>query len=56
MPPSVDLRSDRLNGVDWTEAALLEEALKKRREQTFDVALVDLSLPDSRGLETFLRT
>lgn len=45
----------RLARIAWTEADLLEEALQKLRGQSFDVALVDLSLPDSRGLETFLR-
>jgi two-component system, cell cycle sensor histidine kinase and response regulator CckA len=32
----------------------LEEALKSLETQSFDVMLLDLSLPDSQGLETFI--
>ena len=45
----------RLARIAWTESDTLEGAVQKLREQSFEVALVDLSLPDSRGLETFLR-
>jgi signal transduction histidine kinase len=34
----------------------LNEALKRLDEERFDVVLLDLSLPDERGLETFVRT
>jgi DNA-binding response OmpR family regulator len=32
----------------------LEEALKSTETERFDVMLLDLSLPDSHGLETFI--
>ena len=38
---------------DLVRADRLEAALKQLREAAFDVVLLDLSLPDSRGLETF---
>ncbi len=38
-----------------TPAAKVEEALKILNEQAFDIILLDLSLPDSHGLETFDR-
>lgn len=33
----------------------LDVAMKRFREEHFDVTLLDLSLPDSQGLETFMR-
>ena len=33
----------------------LDEGLKRLGEEVFDVLLVDLSLPDSQGLDTFIR-
>jgi PAS domain S-box-containing protein len=39
--------------LTWVER--LEEALARLRQQSFDVLLLDLSLPDSSGPETFRR-
>ncbi|HUF63219.1 MAG TPA: ATP-binding protein [Verrucomicrobiales bacterium] len=36
-------------------ACTLEEALQRVSEEDFDIVLLDLSLPDCRGLETFTR-
>lgn len=44
---------DALFSVVHTEQ--LEQALGQLGEQRFDVALLDLSLPDSHGFQTFLR-
>lgn len=38
-----------------TQVGSLEQALATAASQRFDVLLLDLSLPDSRGLETFTR-
>lgn len=38
-----------------TYVGLLEEGIATARAQPFDVLLLDLSLPDSRGLDTFTR-
>lgn len=43
---------EALRDVSVTLAASLAEALPLLREQRFDVLLVDLNLPDSRGLDT----
>jgi PAS domain S-box-containing protein len=39
----------------FTHVETLTEALAQARQQRFDVMLLDLSLPDSTGRETFLR-
>ena len=39
--------------LEWTHVRLLEEGLGRLRERSFDVILLDLSLPDSHGLRTF---
>ncbi|MEN6643294.1 MAG: ATP-binding protein [Armatimonadia bacterium] len=38
-----------------THVALLEQGISTAASQQFNVSLLDLSLPDSRGLETFTR-
>ncbi|WP_019500029.1 response regulator [Pseudanabaena sp. PCC 6802] len=38
-----------------THADCLEKAVAYLNEQSFDVAILDLSLPDSQGLETFIK-
>ena len=40
---------------DLTHVERLEEALKRVREESFDAVLLDLSLPDSQGLDTITR-
>ena len=40
--------------VEWITATHLEDALKKINNTKFDIVLLDLSLPDSHGLDTFL--
>jgi DNA-binding NarL/FixJ family response regulator len=39
----------------FTHVERLSEALKHLGEETFDVVLLDLGLPDSQGLETFTK-
>ncbi len=43
------------NQADLAPAETLAEAMRLLNESKFDVVLSDLSLPDSRGLETFTR-
>lgn len=47
--------SGRPARIEVLLAVTLHEAIAKATEQTLDVALVDLTLPDSAGLDTFLR-
>ena len=42
-------------GFELTWVKRLDEALSLTRKQAFDVCLLDLSLPDSTGIETCLR-
>src|SRR4051812_14575144 len=42
--------------VEMVHATRLQEGLTKSAEQKFDVVLLDLSLPDSSGLDTIRRT
>ena len=59
-PADADLLAELLEvsvGVQW-ELVLVEflhEAIAQLSKQPFDVVLLDLSLPDSRGLETLTR-
>ncbi len=41
--------------VELVHAQQLKDALKRLAEESFDVILLDLSLPDSRGIETVRR-
>ncbi|HEX2174069.1 MAG TPA: response regulator [Dehalococcoidia bacterium] len=41
--------------IDLTRATRLDGALRRLRDQSFDTILLDLGLPDSRGLDTFDR-
>lgn len=41
--------------VEWTVANRLGNALAQIQNTTFDLILLDLSLPDSQGIETFSR-
>lgn len=40
--------------VEWTISTHLEDAVDKINHTKFDIVLLDLSLPDSQGLNTFL--
>jgi signal transduction histidine kinase len=40
---------------EFTHVETLAEAMRRAREAAFDVSLLDLTLPDSSGPETFLR-
>jgi PAS domain S-box-containing protein len=60
-PGDVFLLQEFLNKVGTVRVELmpverLSEALNYLAKESFDVILLDLSLPDSQGLETFLRT
>ena len=49
-----NLLGDRWDGpFDLVHVELLSAALERCDKDTFDVVLLDLALPDSRGLETF---
>ena len=50
-----NLLGDRWDGpFRLTHVELLSDGLKRCAEEHFDVVLLDLALPDSQGLETFL--
>src|SRR2546429_263817 len=42
-------------GIRLTHVSRLEDALRKLDAEDFDIVLLDLSLPDERGLETLVR-
>ena len=59
-PADADLLAELLEvsvGVEWelVSVEFLREAIAHLGKQPFDVVLLDLSLPDSRGLETLTR-
>jgi PAS domain S-box-containing protein len=41
--------------VEWVTVERLGAALQRLQEEPFDVVMLDLSLPDAHGLETFLK-
>ncbi len=45
----------KLSGLSREDRESLAAALERLRHEQFDVLLLDLSLPDSAGRETFLR-
>ncbi len=47
-----DIRNPRFP-VEWADS--LSEGLERVRDESFDVVLLDLVLPDSQGLDTFVR-
>jgi len=49
------LRGQRAAAFEVVVSSRLSEGLDQLKAGPFDVALVDLSLPDSQGLDTFLR-
>ncbi len=49
------LAQDGLGQFEFTHAETLAEGLAQMRRASFDVALLDLTLPDSAGAETFIR-
>jgi len=49
------LRESGLGQFEFTHVETLAEALREASQTCFDVALLDLTLPDSTGQETFLR-
>jgi signal transduction histidine kinase len=59
-PFDADLLREMLSEVrtvqfEWAHAERLNDAIHRLREETFDVILLDLSLPDSAGRETLAR-
>ena len=49
------LAEEGLGQFEFTPVETLAEAMRQARQAAFDVALLDLTLPDSSGRETFLR-
>src|ERR1700746_3543905 len=49
----VYLKHSFTNTFSLSTAALLSKALEMMDANTFDIIILDLSLPDSRGLDTF---
>src|SRR5215204_2491797 len=49
------LENDKLTAFVLTTVEHLSSAIKLLSEQAFDIILLDLSLPDSQGMETFTR-
>jgi PAS domain S-box-containing protein len=49
------LDADQLSTFELTTVDLLEDGLRQLQQTHFDIALVDLGLPDSLGLQTFER-
>lgn len=49
------LETDRLSQFNLTRVERLAEGLRRLEQEEFDIALVDLGLPDSAGLETFTK-
>ena len=49
------LTEEGLGQFEFTHVETLAEAMSQARQAGFDVALLDLTLPDSSGRETFLR-
>jgi signal transduction histidine kinase len=49
------LQQAGLGQFEFTRVETLAEAMTRARLESFDVALLDLTLPDSSGRETFLR-
>jgi serine phosphatase RsbU (regulator of sigma subunit) len=45
--------ADANAAIDWTHEKKLAPALTRLEKERFDVVLLDLSLPDSHGIETF---
>ena len=59
-PSDAELIQEHLGQFEFeqfeiTVAERLDEAVARVRQEPFDVLLLDLSLPDSTGRETFLR-
>jgi PAS domain S-box-containing protein/putative nucleotidyltransferase with HDIG domain len=59
-PADVDLIRDYMSGAGFNDfhidiASSLSEAIARLEKDTFDLLLIDLGLPDSQGLETYLR-
>jgi two-component system sensor histidine kinase/response regulator len=48
-----ELENAGLGNVQVTLAERLEDAMREVRAQRFDIALMDLNLPDSTGIETY---
>ena len=49
------LRDAVQNLVNWVWVQSVKEALEQLQIDTFDIILLDLDLPDSQGMETFLK-
>jgi len=49
------LAEAHLPRLEWTTVDSLFEAIERLKSEDFDVVLLDLSLPDSAGLDTFVQ-
>ena len=45
--------ADTTAAIEWSHDRMLKDALERLERERFDVVLLDLSLPDSQGIETF---
>jgi len=45
--------ADTTAAIEWSHDRMLKDALGRLEKERFDVVLLDLSLPDSNGIETF---
>lgn len=48
----INLQKSKLNGMQYDTAATLEETKSKIKEEKYSAIVLDLGLPDSKGIDT----